>query len=69
VKLKRRPSANGAIKASIVAAIDKAANYAPPKRAKSGPEPERFKIEGYSDWKDAVKDILKKPKPKGGWPK
>ena len=38
-------------------------------RGRRGPEPERFKIEGYADWKDAVKDALRKPKPPGGWPK
>jgi hypothetical protein len=34
-----------------------------------GPEPERFKIEGYANWEDAVKVALRKPKPPGGWPK
>jgi hypothetical protein len=32
-----------------------------------GPDPERLKIE--SDWKDAVKKALRKPRPKGGWPR
>jgi hypothetical protein len=39
------------------------------KRTRHGPEPERFKIEGYANWQDAVKVALRKPKPLGGWPK
>ncbi len=38
-------------------------------RHTKGPEPERFKIEGYANWQDAVKVALRKPKPPGGWPK
>jgi len=38
-------------------------------RHKKGPEPERFKVEGYANWEDAVKVALRKSKPKGGWPK
>ena len=38
-------------------------------RHTKGPEPERFKIEGYANWEDAVKVALRKPKPLGGWPK
>ncbi|MCA9281713.1 MAG: hypothetical protein KDA30_06710 [Phycisphaerales bacterium] len=38
-----------------------------PKRGpKPGPDPERLKIDG--DWKDAVKESLKKKRPEGGWP-
>ena len=33
---------------------------------KTGPKPERVKIDG--DWKDAVGDALKKPRPADGWP-
>jgi len=39
-------------------------------RNRHGPEPERFKIEGYEkNWEDAVKVALRKPKPWGGWSK
>lgn len=37
------------------------------KKTPPGPEPERVRIDG--DWEDAVKRALKKPRPKGGWPK
>jgi hypothetical protein len=33
---------------------------------KTGPEPARVKIK--KDWKDAVADALKKPRPAGDWP-
>ena len=39
------------------------------KRQPPGPEPERLRIEGYDDWTDAVREGLKKPRPKEGWPK
>jgi hypothetical protein len=39
------------------------------KQVRHGPEPDRFKIEGYANWEDAVKVALRKKKPKGGWPK
>jgi hypothetical protein len=32
-----------------------------------GPKPEILKIEG--DWKDAIRESLKKKRPAGGWPK
>ena len=54
---------------AIVKEIFKAGT--PPRAARRtdrGPAPERFKIEGYADWKDAVKVALRKPKPTGGWP-
>jgi hypothetical protein len=38
-----------------------------PDAPKRGPEPDRLKIEG--DWKEAVKESLKKKKPGTGWPK
>lgn len=37
------------------------------KKRKSGPEPERVKID--KPWEDAVDDALKKKRPKEGWPK
>ena len=40
------------------------------KNSRRGPEPERFKIDGYANnWKDAVKVALRKKKPARGWPK
>jgi hypothetical protein len=39
-----------------------------PAKAKTGPKPELFKIEGMT-WKEAVKKSLTKKKPAGGWPK
>jgi hypothetical protein len=33
-----------------------------------GPEPERLKL-AEDDWEEAVKEALKRPKPKVGWPK
>jgi len=39
-----------------------------PAKAKTGPKPELFKIEGMT-WKEAVKKSLQKKKPAGGWPK
>ena len=39
-----------------------------PAKAKSGPKPELYKIEGMS-WQDAVKKSFQKKKPAGGWPK
>jgi uncharacterized protein YggU (UPF0235/DUF167 family) len=53
-----------AVKAGLRDAIHKAI-----KHTAKGPEPERFKITGFKNWEDAVKVALKKPKPKGGWPK
>lgn len=37
------------------------------KPGKTGPEPERVKID--KPWEDAVDDALKKKRPKDGWPK
>ena len=37
------------------------------KKHKTGPAPERVKID--QDWEDAVGDALKKERPKEGWPK
>jgi hypothetical protein len=37
------------------------------KRKQPGPEPEVLKIEG--DWKDAMKKLISKKRPEGGWPK
>lgn len=36
-------------------------------KAKPGPKPDLYKIEG--DWQDAVKKSFAKKKPAGGWPK
>lgn len=36
------------------------------KISKRGPKEERVKING--DWKDAVSEALKKPRPSDGWP-
>jgi hypothetical protein len=36
-------------------------------RTAHGPDPERLKI--YSDWKEAVRIAMRKPKPPGGWPR
>jgi len=33
---------------------------------KSGPKPERVKID--MNWEDAVGEAMKKPRPKDGWP-
>jgi len=43
-----------------------------PKRTKksrkpSGPQPEILKIEG--NWKDAMRKLISKKRPEGGWPK
>lgn len=35
-------------------------------KKKTGPSPERLKIEG--DWTQAIENTLKKAKPAGGWP-
>jgi hypothetical protein len=37
------------------------------KKRRPGPEPEVVKIEG--DWKDAMKKLISKKRPVGGWPK
>ena len=37
------------------------------KRRNPGPAPEVLKIEG--DWKDAMKKLISKKRPVGGWPK
>ena len=37
-------------------------------KAKTGPKPELYKIEGVG-WEEAVKKSLQKKKPAGGWPK
>jgi hypothetical protein len=42
---------------------------AKPRRTTHGPEPERFKIEGYKNWEDAVEVAMRAKKPAGGWPK
>ena len=34
---------------------------------KRGPKPEILKLEG--NWKDAIKESLRKQRPPGGWPK
>jgi len=49
-------------KAKPAAALVKASQ-----RTAHGPEPERFRIEGYANWEDAVKVALRKPRPPGGW--
>ena len=36
-------------------------------KAKTGPEPERLKIEG--NWQEAVAKAMQKQKPAAGWPK
>jgi hypothetical protein len=36
-------------------------------KAKTGPKPDTYKIDG--NWQDAVKQSFKKKKPAGGWPK
>jgi hypothetical protein len=36
-------------------------------RRPPGPEPEVLKIEG--DWKDAMRKLISKKRPVGGWPK
>ncbi len=38
-------------------------------RTEHGPEPERFKIEGYAKWEDAAAALVRKQRPPGGWPK
>ena len=38
-----------------------------PKRRNPGPQPEVLKIEG--DWKDAMRKLISKKRPVGGWPK
>ncbi len=38
-----------------------------PKRRPPGPAPEVLKIEG--DWKDAMRKLISKKRPVGGWPK
>ena len=42
---------------------------AKPKKTRTppGPAPEVLKIEG--DWKDAMKKLISKKRPEGGWPK
>jgi hypothetical protein len=37
------------------------------KKTKSGPVPDRVKIE--QDWEKAMADAMKKKRPKEGWPK
>ena len=39
-----------------------------PDQKQPGPDPERLKLDD-EDWGDAVGKALKKPRPKGGWPK
>jgi len=36
------------------------------KSKKTGPIPDRVKVEG--DWEEAIGKALKKPRPKDGWP-
>ena len=36
-------------------------------RKRPGPEPEVLKIDG--DWKDAMRKLVSKKRPVGGWPK
>lgn len=36
------------------------------KSTTKGPAPDRLKIDG--DWKDAMGKVIRKDKPKGGWP-
>jgi hypothetical protein len=66
MKLKKR-TLKSAAKAGLTAAIYKAAKAKPSAALKRGPQPERLKIDG--NWEDAVATALRKPKPKGGWPK
>lgn len=40
---------------------------AAPTKARTGPKPELYKIDG--NWEDAVKVSLQKKKPATGWPK
>ncbi len=40
---------------------------AKPPRHNPGPAPEVLKIEG--DWKDAMRKLISKERPVGGWPK
>jgi hypothetical protein len=40
---------------------------AKPAKAKPGPKPELFKVEG--NWEAAMDKVLTKKKPAGGWPK
>jgi uncharacterized protein YggU (UPF0235/DUF167 family) len=65
MKPKKHP-AEAAANAAILEAINKATGA---KQVRHGPEPKRFKIDGYADWKDAVKVALRKPRPAKGWPK
>ena len=37
------------------------------RRKAPGPAPEALKIEG--DWKDAMRKLIAKKRPEGGWPK
>jgi len=37
------------------------------KKKAPGPKPEVLKLEG--NWKDAIKESLRKQRPPGGWPK
>ena len=36
-------------------------------KQKPGPEADRLKLGG--DWKERLAEAVKKPRPKGGWPK
>jgi hypothetical protein len=53
---------------SLDGIIPRMAKKPKPVKAKTGPKPELFKIEGMT-WKEAVKKSLTKKKPAGGWPK
>jgi len=68
MKRKKRTT-ESAVKAGLLATIHKAASYKLKKRTAKGPEPERFKITGYSNWEDAAAALVHKQKPAGGWPK
>jgi hypothetical protein len=39
------------------------------RRTTKGPEPERLKITGVTNWEDAVKIAMQKKKPASGWPR
>lgn len=48
-------------------AVKKSKTKAQKPRNPPGPEPEVLKIEG--NWKDAIRKLISKKRPIGGWPK
>jgi len=66
MKLKKS-TLKSAAKAGQTAAIYKASKAKPSAAFKRGPQPERLKIDG--NWEDAAARLIRKPKPKEGWPK